>query len=106
MGRQIGDGANWVDGTARDRAGRSPASTVVVLADVVPLIRKRRRMATTLARVWIRLRQEAASGELSPRSPTPTPPSHGYFTHPSRAGRRTGTGLSHTKTVGPPRDAA
>jgi hypothetical protein len=105
MGRQVCGGANGLDGTAMDRTGRGHVSTAPTLADVVPMPRPR-RTATKLARVWIHLRQEAASGELSPRSPTPPPPSGARRAHPSFAWRQTRTGRSRLYVVRPPDDAA
>ncbi len=105
MGRQAlgsvgGLGRATPGWTGRDRILPAPAPV-----DVVPLPRAR-RTATKLARVWIRLRQEAASGELSPRSPTPPPPSDPRLAHPSCPSYRVKPGHSHLYVVRPPDDAA
>lgn len=62
-------------------------------------------MATSLAQAWTRLRQEAAAGELPPRSPAP-PSTSGRQAHPSSGliplqGRRL-----RLHAVGHPDDAA
>lgn len=103
MGRQVLGGADGLGSTTTGRSGCSHLAPAPV--DVVPLPRAR-RMATKLARVWIHLRQEAASGELSPRSPAPPPPPDPRLAHPSSPCRQASPRGSRLHVVLPPDDAA
>jgi hypothetical protein len=105
MGRQACGGENTTERTVTDRTERSRVFTPTALADVVPLARPQRK-TSMLARAWIHLRQEAASGEPSPRSPTPPRPTDPRLAHPSRAPRQTRTGDSRSYTIRRPDDAA
>lgn len=98
MGRQTCGGGN---STATSRS--SPAAA---LADVVPIVRVRRPGTLKFARDWIRLRQEAAAGGLSPRPPAAPPAPAAPPDHPSCGRPPENDGLRPRSRVGPPDDAA